>query len=1239
MNPAYAPTAPAAPVPLAPGLVTLHGNRLELLGEAVFAWLAKHPLGALEEEVLLVQSHGVAEWLKTALAAQGGVCAATRIELPGRFLWRAYRAVLGRDAVPARSPLDRQPLVWRLMAWLPDAAERPGFEALAAFLRVGGVERRLQLAMRLADLYDQYQVYRADWLDGWADGHDVLPSAPGTRPSAAPPMAAEQRWQAALWRELVGALAPHERAATRPGLQRRFLAAFDEPEAPVATIDRSDGAPQRRLAAPLPRRIVLFGMTHLPTQVLDALAAVALRSQVLVAVPNPCRYHWADAIDGRELLTTGRRRQPLREGRDLAAVALADMHAHAHPLLAAWGRQGRDFVRQLDAFDDRVASRGSAAAARVDLFDAGPGATLLGQVQARIRDLVPLAEHAALGASPIAATDRSIVFHIAHSPQREVEILHDQLLEMLAEPPGAGRLAPRDIVVMVPDIAVYAPAIRAVFGQLPAHDPRSIPYAVVDLAERSSNPLLVAFDWLMRAPAQRVRASEIGDLFDVPGIARRFGLGAADVAVVARWIESAGIRWGIDATHRAGLGFAASGAGNTWRAGLDRLLLGYASGASPDAAFHGIEPHGEIGGLEAALAGPLIDLVDAVDAWLHIAAADAAPAVWAARCRVLVDAFASSADERERATVSALHAALDDWLDGCALADFDAPLPLPVVREAWLGGVDEPAAGRRFRGGGVTFCTLLPMRSIPFEVVCLLGMNDGDYPRATVHSDFDLMALPGHQRAGDRSRRDDDRQLVLEALLSARRVFYVGWVGRSVRDHSRQPPSVLVAQLRDYLAAGWSPEVLETRTTEHPLQPFSRRYFERHAGDPAAGQPPLFTYAREWRAAHAEDAASKPPPRSVPGGRVAAAGAMPSPSASREPRPAPLDAAALARFLKNPVRSYFRERLGVVFPDPRRDPIVHDDEPFVLAGLDLHGRISAAAAESVGRLLQDAKAPRDITPADLRGAVGAAVARLRRAGELPLAGPGGRAGTELTAALLPMLGAWCAELARWPRLLPPLALHLDHAGVGIDETIDGLRAAPAGDAAADAGPPRPVWLEWTASRLSVAKRRGSPRVQPAKLIGAWVRMLVASAAGIGVRSVLVGSDARVELAALDAAEATDALRALLVAWQQGTLEPLPVAAKTGLALVSGAADAGAIYDGAGNPGAGAGEVADAALARVWPDFEALARDGRLGPLAEALYGPLARWADGSSVLSMHAGVDPDEIDGEGEGEGEGDGIG
>ncbi|WP_037484992.1 exodeoxyribonuclease V subunit gamma, partial [Sphaerotilus natans] len=219
-----------------PGLLVLHGNRLELLQQAVFAWLDRQPLDPLEPDVLLVQSNGIAEWMKMSLARRSGVCAASRVELPARFLWRLYRAMLGRDGAPARSPFDKAPMTWRLMQALPGWVERPGFEPLRQFLEAGAARgdalddpvRRLQLAERLADLYDQYQIYRADWLDDWGRGREALRLGDG-REMALPEA---QRWQARLWHGLLASLDESGRRAVRSDVHRRFVAAVEAGGAP-----------------------------------------------------------------------------------------------------------------------------------------------------------------------------------------------------------------------------------------------------------------------------------------------------------------------------------------------------------------------------------------------------------------------------------------------------------------------------------------------------------------------------------------------------------------------------------------------------------------------------------------------------------------------------------------------------------------------------------------------------------------------------------------------------------------------------------------------------------------------------------------------------------------------------------------------------------------------------------------------------------------------------------------------
>ena len=1151
-----------------PGLLILHGNRLELLAEATFAWLSGHPLGALEEETFLVQSNGMAEWLKMEIAAAQGICAATRVELPARFIWRAYRAVLGRAAVPALPALDKLPLTWRLMGLLPALASQPGFEPVAGFLGDGDAARRLQLAQRLADLYDQYQVYRSDWLQDWEQGLDRIRAEAASGASASVPVPPEQRWQPALWRAAVVGLNANEQPSTRAVLHQRFLAALQSP----------GDWPQ------LPRRVVLFGTTHIPHQTLEAIAALSAHTQVLMAVPNPCRYHWADIIDGRQLLRAAQRRHPLREGRDLAAVPLQDMHAHGHPLLAAWGRQSRDFVRQLDAFDDVQQAQARFEVPRVDLFDEGPGQTLLQQLQARIRDLVPLSEQVAEQAgSVLPPDDRSVVFHIAHSAQREVEILHDQLLHLLAHPPGGGALNPRDIVVMVPDIDTFAPAVRSVFGQYGRGHARHIPWGIADQRERGHHPLLVALEWLLRAPQQRFTFSEVRDLLDVPAVARRFGIAADDLPALMAWIEGAGVRWGLHAEQRGQLGLDACGDANTWRFGLRRMLLGYATGEL-DAGYAAIEPYTEVAGLSAALAGALAELLAVLEPWWAECGRPCAPEAWGPRLRALLQQIFAATEEGERAMLSALDDALSAWLQACEAAAFEDPVELAVVREAWLDAVDELGVSRRFKAGGVTFCTLLPMRAIPFEVLCLLGMNDGDYPRRSTRSDFDLMALAGQARPGDRSRRDDDRQLMLDALLSARRVLYVSWAGRSQRDNQQQPPSVLVSQLRDYLNAGWGAGVVEARTTEHPLQPFSRRYFETRGA--TAGEQALFTYAAEWRLAH-----EAPPAAAAVEGSAAVASSAPAGAA-----PMQVTVGHLAGFLRNPVKAYFRQRLQISFDE--RPATVEDDERFVTGGLDrwqlMHEVLSAARRQIEGT---------GSAPEALASLVEGQVARLQRAGRLPMAGPGALVQAELVATLNPMVGQWQALQARHPQAHSKRPLRLPdplRANLNLDDWLLGLQSS--GEVGTT-----PIWIELQASKLADKKLKSA---RPDKLLTAWVRSLAAAACGQPAAGIVIGADAVIHVAALEPAAAQDTLLSLMRACQDGLTgdRPWPTAVLTGLAFVNDPAKARTAYEGSDFGGA-SGEGREACLARLYPDFVALSADPEFEPCSQRLYAPYRAWLD------------------------------
>ena len=1131
--------------PIEPGLMVIHGNRQEDLRDLLAAWLQRTPLQPLENEVMLVQSNGIAQWLKLALARPIetgglGISAAVDMQLPGRFLWSAYRSVLGDAAVPATSPFDKSRLVWRLLRLLPQHLDEPAFASLRSLLGDTGDWRRLhRLAMQVADLFDQYQVFRADWLDDWEHRNDVLRDSVRKRVVELPPA---QRWQPRLWRLLLDDVPSAQRDSHRAGVHRRFMQHMQAPDAPVET---------------LPRRIVVFGITSLPPQVLEALTAVARCSQVLLLVTNPCRHYWADIIEDRELLLAEHRRHALKPGLP-AEPRYEDLHLHANPLLAAWGKQGRDFIRQLDAFDqpERYRDRFISIKRSIDLFRELGTDSLLHQVQQAVLELEPAPVDPSLR-KPLPDT-RSLHFHVAHSPQREVELLHDQLLALFEQAAREGRpLSPRDVMVMVPDISTYAPHVQAVFGRMAADDPRYLPYSVADQSGRGTSPLLTALERLLNLTESRFTASDVLDLLDVPSLRRRFGIGEDDLPTLRRWIAESGIRWGLDGKQKAAFGLPPNDQ-NSWRFGLRRMLLGYATGDG--ASLDTVAPYAEIGGLDATLLGPLNQLLQTLEHYWQLFASSATPMQWSERLRHLLrDCFNPRSDEDDALRIDRLEDALDHWIEACQEAGFTQAVPLSVVSEDWLQAIDRPHLSQRFMGGAVNFGTLLPMRAIPFRVVCLLGMNDGDYPRRISPPDFDLMARAGQHRPGDRSRREDDRYMFLEALLSARDVLLISWIGHSVRDNSALPPSVLVGQLRDYLAAGWRlrddaandatsrERLLQAITTVHPLQAFSARYFERDSTSP------LFTYASEW--AHARRAT--PPVEATP--------LAPWQTQST------LDVGTLQRFLARPATCFYSDRLKVRFE--AIDTGLDDEEPFFLDGLENH-----AATETLLHC-----ALNDDTHAEQ--ALMDAAQRLRQQGVVPSGGFGALTVDDIGSDVQHILRRWRASTAHWWEQTPTLELRHVHRDLTVEGWLDDLRRSDDGSL---------VRLLPMAGQLCQGKALRYDR-----LLQPWVLQLLANANGIALSTRFLAPDATVVLKSLDAGEASTYLDALLDAWQQGMQAPLPIARRTAYAWLLAEREqkepfdaAQRCYEGSDAPAAPPGEMSrEPCLARTWRRFSALHADG------------------------------------------------
>jgi len=1119
--------------PLDSGIAVIHSNKLEELSDVVEYWLREHALAPLENEVFLVQSNGMGHWLKQNLALNSalGIAAAITMKLPSLFIWSVYRAVLG-EKIPKEQPLAKAPLTWRLYRLLPTLISQTGFATLANFLTEDSNSRkRYQLAEQLADLFDQYQVYRSDWLSDWASGHDTLRDAHGQ----SQPMPEQQRWQAALWRAVLTDLGEdYTPAASRASVHTQFMAQIDQQEL------RPPG---------VPRRIILFGLSSLPQQSLEVLAKLGKFCQIVLFVHNPCQHYWADIIEDKELLKAERRRHAYKAGMN-ASLTSEELHQHANPLLAAWGKQGRDYIRLLDQFDETQAyANWHWPDSKIDLFkDYGEpeNRSLLQHLQQSILDLEPVPT------TPVELfkADDSLVFHVAHSPQREVEILHDQLLARFN---ADNNLHPRDVIVMVPDINKYSPHIQAVFGQVQPDDLRYIPFALADQQQRGQNPLLVAVEALLNLPDSRFTVSEFLGLLEVPALRQRFAIDEIAIPKLHRWVEKAGIRWGLNARQRAQtVAMPTHLEANTWQTGLRRMLLGYAVGAG--ATFNGIEPYEEIGGLEAQWLGGLAFLLETLEKYSSLLRQDQASANWQSTLLALLEDFFVVSNESERKTLETLTQSLAGWTHNCEQAGLTAAdtLPLNVVREAWLAAVDEPSLHQRFLSGRVNFCTLMPMRAIPFRLICLLGMNDGDYPRSQQAQSFDLMTQRGHYRPGDRSRRQDDQYLFMEALLSARQQLYISWVGRNIRDNSERPPSVLIGQLRDTLEQGWqladnAPTLLSEITVAHPLQPFSRQYVVKNR------DRRLFTYAREWfeesRLINDPLAISPPTEKTFT-----------------------LSLESLARFLKAPVKTFCNHTLKFGFDDETSTS--EDNEPFAFNRLESYVLSN--------ELLTNLKSRQ---PTDTATFFAEQRKSLAGKGKLPLSGFAHAAFAEIAGPVNQAWQQYQAQLNHWPDEIPPRAINLSFTlanGVTVQLTgdLNNLRQHNDNQLVG--------MLQLTAQRLL-----NKDNIKYPNLLLNWVQHLAGCADGLPLQTLVIGADTVISIAPIEPDVALAQLASLIQAWHLGMQEPLPIACKTAFAWLNAAPEkaldtAQAQYQG---DDWNNGEVDyDAYLSRFFPTFADLNPD-------------------------------------------------
>jgi exodeoxyribonuclease V gamma subunit len=846
-----------------PGLILHTSNRLEILAEQL-AQVVSTPLASpMQPEIILVQSKGMERWVSMELARHNGICANCRFPFPNHFAHRVFREFI--PDLEETSPFSPEIMTWKIMEALPRLVNMKGFENLRSYLSGESAElKRFQLSQRIAELYDQYLLFRPEMILDWDKGRD--------------PSQLEFRWQAVLWREIAKNHIRNHRAALKKML-------FERIKRPGVKLDT------------FPERISVFGISALPPYHVEILAAVSQIIQVHLFLMNPCREYWGD------LLTRHEKRR-IQERERKKKVREEDLHLEpGNALLTSMGMLGRDFFELIE----------NCEVEQHDHFEEPVRESLISLIQ---DDILNLRDCSAADNEKrlLAEDDDSIRIHSCHSPMREVEVLQDRLLAMFESDPA---LLPKDILIMTPDIGTYAPFIQAVFS-VPVDDPRYIPFSIADRGVRQESQLADTFLCLLEFHGSRFGASQVMALLDSPSLIRRFSLSERDLDLIHQWVRETRICWGIDGEGKQALELPPF-TENTWRAGLQRMLLGYAMPGRGEIIFKEILSYDTIEGGDAAILGNFMDFCERLFVLAGELGTHRNLKEWRNFLTEVLDHFFLADDETER-DITFIRRVLHDLGTRQDLSGFEEKISPGVIKSHLASLLEQEGFGHGFLTGDVTFCAMLPMRSIPFRAICLLGMDDDAYPRQTKPLGFDLIARD--PKPGDRSRHKDDRYLFLEALLSVREKLHISYVGQSIQDNSIRPPSVLVSELLDYIAEGFIPaapekSILEHIVTKHHLQAFNPKYF--------GGQEHCTSYSTEncEAARHLLDGNKEEKPF--------IAQALPESSGEW----VTVDINQMCRFLANPARFLLNGRLGIHLEED--DALFDETEPFEVQGLEKYG--------------------------------------------------------------------------------------------------------------------------------------------------------------------------------------------------------------------------------------------------------------------------------------------------------------
>jgi exodeoxyribonuclease V gamma subunit len=754
------------------------------------------PLGVFCQDTVVVQNPGMQHWLNLSLAKQRGISMNISYALPAQFLWKLTRELASDEAVPDQSPYSREVLAWRICALLAtnEVCEDADFASPTAYWLVKNEQskqekeqeavnaqadlKRYQLACQLADLYEQYLIFRPNWIDCWHEGGVALVKDISKRSAKDQSLFDDLTndlpklvlWQAKLWQLLI-----KQQAYNPVSLMNDAI---------------NNIADKKHL---LPKRLSFFGLNAMAPMWLDFINALSEHIDVHFFHLNPCYAYWGDIVSEKQAIKAI---SQWVDGHDDISQTVGN------PLLANLGQQGREFLALLQNYSVVNIEAFEALTTTEENKESKQANSVLAHIQ---QDILTLSD---ARQAPITLKDDSITITSAHSALREVQGLHDWLLHQFNDDPS---LTPKDILVMCPQIENYAPYVSAVFTrgwQDLSDDIPPLPCSIADRASLNAEPIVAAFSELLTLPDSRFQVSQLVGLLRLEAMQLKFDLSLEELSKIILWLDQATVHWGLDDEHKQTILKSPEANNNfTWQQGLSRLLRGFAFGdtdsydssGNSHVIFQNQLLISSVEGGEALLLGKLMLILEQLQFFAAQLATPRSANNWQSYLMNMVDELF---DIQTDQAFSLINQALVSLVEYCHHAKFTDKISLLIVRDFLNNHFSQPDPGRQFMIGQVTFCSMLPMRSIPFKVIAILGLNDGEFPRQRQPLGFDLMEVTP-PKLGDRSRRGDDRYLFLEAIISARKALYLSYQGRNIKNNSEKQASLVLKELMEYLELGF----------------------------------------------------------------------------------------------------------------------------------------------------------------------------------------------------------------------------------------------------------------------------------------------------------------------------------------------------------------------------------------------------------------------------------------------------